>query len=413
MAGLNNLLSDTQQTQTTLPSWYDQAQQQIVQQGTQAAAAAPTFGQTTQQNAVNTLQGANNPFTQAQGTLQQISSGAANPWITDASGNVTPNTATAMGGLFQAENQQLNQLLPTTTAPAQAMGIGSGNFGSLRGQTAVNKAKADAFANLTAQQMQAALTNQQTGQAAAANLGNVGQQGISANMNVGQAQQNAPFQNVGNLASLLGTLQAPTTVSSQKQLSPLGQITSIGNTLQGGLTALGNTAAGAALLKSLGLNKPAGTTTTGGGTTAGGTKPGGTTGGGAIPGTIIPGGSWAPNPNDVAGQGQTTVALPVDPSWGAPVQGTGANGGAGAGQILGEDGNVYNDPSYGTGNLPDNVDNSQAMIDAGFTQAPNGDWIMNATTPETVQPDYSQPEYVPPEYDSTPAPDWSWTESYD
>jgi len=403
MAGLNNLLSDTQQTQTTLPSWYDQAQQQIVSQGTQAAAAAPTFGQTTQQNAVNTLQGGANPFTQAQGTLQQISSGAANPWITDASGNVTPNTATAMGGLFQAENQQLNQLLPTTTAPAQAMGIGSGNFGSLRGQTAVDKAKADAFANLTAQQMQAALTNQQTGQAAAANLGNVGQQGISANMNVGQAQQNAPFQNVGNLASLLGTLQAPTTVSSQKQLSPLGQITSIGNTLQGGLTALGNTAAGAALLNSLGLNKPAGTTTAAGGAT----KPGGTTGGGgSIPGTIIPGGSWAPNPGDVAGQGQTTVPLPVDPSWGAPVQGTGANGGAGAGQILGEDGNVYTDPSYGTeatggldtgiygptpegGNIsqdnlvneannytPDYTDPTQAMTDAGFTLDSSGDWVM-------------------------------------
>jgi hypothetical protein len=247
MAGLNNLLSDTQQTTTTMPAWYDQAQQNIVSGGNAAAAAAPTFGQTTQQNAVNTLQGAANPFTQAQGTLQQISSGAANPWITDAYGNVTPNTNTAMGGLFQAENQQLNQLMPSTIAPAQANAIGSGNFGSLRGQTAVDKAKGDAFSTLMAQQMQAALSNQQTGQQAASNLGNVGQQGINANMNVGAQQMNAPFQTVGNQASLLGTLQAPTTVSSQKQLSPLGQLTSIGNAVSGGLAGANS------LLSSLGV----------------------------------------------------------------------------------------------------------------------------------------------------------------
>lgn len=233
MAGLNNLLSDTQQTTTTLPSWYDTAQQNIVNQGQQAFAAAPQFSQTTGQQAVNTLQSPANPFTQAQNTLQQISSGAANPWITDASGNVTPNTNTAMGGLFAAQQQQLNQLLPNYTAPVEGANIGSGNFGSLRGQTAIDKAKADAFANLNAQQLQAALTNQQTGSTAAANLGNVGSQGISSEMNVGTAQQNAPYQNIGNLATLLGTIQAPTTVSSQKQMSPLTQAATLANTLQG------------------------------------------------------------------------------------------------------------------------------------------------------------------------------------
>jgi hypothetical protein len=248
MAGLNNLLSDTQQTSTTMPAWYDQAQQNIVSGGNTAAAAAPTLGQTTAQGAINTLQGPNNPFTQAQGTLQQISSGAANPWITDpTTGAVTPNTNTAMGGLFQAENQQLNQLMPNAVAPAQAGAIGSGNFGSLRGQTAVDKAKADAFSTLMAQQMQAALSNQQTGQQAATNLGNVGQQGINTGMNVGLQQMNAPFQTIGNQASLLGTLQAPTTVSSQKQLSPLGQIASVGNAVTGGTAGLNS------LLTSLGI----------------------------------------------------------------------------------------------------------------------------------------------------------------
>jgi len=44
-------------------------------------------------------------------------------------------------------------------------------------------------------------------------------------------------------------------------------------------------------------------------------------------------------------------AVPVDTSlgnYGAPVQGTGIGGGPGAGQILGADGKVYTDPTYGT-----------------------------------------------------------------
>ena len=36
----------------------------------------------------------------------------------------------------------------------------------------------------------------------------------------------------------MGTLQAPTTVSSQKQLSPLGQIASVGNAVTGGTAGL-------------------------------------------------------------------------------------------------------------------------------------------------------------------------------
>ena len=248
MAGLNNFLSDTQQTSTTMPAWYDQAQQNIVSQGTQANLAAPSFGQTTAQGAVNTLQGANNPFTQAQGTLQQISSGAANPWIVDqTTGAVTPNTSTAMGGLFAAQQNELNQLMPEYTAPVQGAGIASGNFGSLRDQTAINKARGDAFAKLNAAQMQAALTNQQTGSQAAANLGNVGQQGINAAMNVGQAQQNAPYSNVSNYANLLGSLQAPTTTKSQVQYSPLGQIAAIGNAATGATSGLNS------LLKSVGV----------------------------------------------------------------------------------------------------------------------------------------------------------------
>lgn len=254
-SGLNNLFSNTAVTQTTLPSWYDTAQQNIVNQAGTAQAAAPSFGQTTAQGAVNTLTGPANPFTQAQNTLQQISSGAANPWITDASGNVTPNTNTALGGLFAAQNQQLNQLMPNVTAPAQANAIASGNFGSLRGQTAVNKAKADAIANLTAQQLASALQNQQTGSQAAANLGNVGAQGITAGLTTGTAQMNAPFQGLTNYANLINSIQAPATASQQTQLSPLNMLGSAGSAVTGVLGALSKSQGGMDLLNSLGLGK--------------------------------------------------------------------------------------------------------------------------------------------------------------
>lgn len=246
MAGLNNIISNTAQQTTTLPSWFDTAQQNVVSQAGQANAAAPTPQQTVAQNAVNQLQGPTNAFSQASGTLQNIATGAANPWITSATGEVTPNTNTALGGLFQAQNQQLNQLMPNVTAPVDAAGIASGNFGSLRGQTAYNKAIGDAIAQQNAAQYQAALTNQATGVNAAQGVGNVEQQELNNLLTVGQYQQASPFTNVSNYGKVLGGIQAPTTVSNQTQLSPLNQV--------GGLiAALGGTGSGTGILNSLGV----------------------------------------------------------------------------------------------------------------------------------------------------------------
>lgn len=237
MAGLNSLLSSTETKATTMPSWFDTAQQQVVNQALQANQAAPAAGQTVGQQAINQLSGPTNAFTTAAGTLQDIASGAANPWITDAAGNVTPNTGTALGGLFAAQNQQLQQLMPNVQAGAQAGNIASGNFGSLRGQTAVNKAMADAQANLTAQQMQAALSNQATGVQAGAQAGNVAEQGLKNLMNVGQYQQALPYANALNLGKTIGTVQAPTTVSSQMQYAPLQQIGALASLLGGSSNA--------------------------------------------------------------------------------------------------------------------------------------------------------------------------------
>ena len=169
-----------------------------------------------------------NPFTQAQGSLNTIAQGAANPWITDpTTGQVTPNTQTALGGLFQAQNQQLNQLMPTALAPTQANGIGSGGFGGLRAQTAVDTAKTNALSTLQAQQMQAALQNQQTGASAAGALGNVGAQGITAGLTTGAAQMNAPFQGATNYSNLINSVNVPATVSQQNQQSPLQMVSTL------------------------------------------------------------------------------------------------------------------------------------------------------------------------------------------
>jgi hypothetical protein len=233
MAGLSDFLTSTATESTSMPTWYDTAQQNVVNKATQAAGAMPTLQNTVAGGAINNLSGANNPFFNAQNTLNTIGQGAANPWITGANGQVTPNTNTAMGGLFAAQNQQLNQLLPSAVAPVQGANIASGNFGSLRGQTAVDKAKADAFANLTADQMKTALANQQTGVSAATGLGSVGAQGTQSMTALGQAQQSDPFTASSNLGKVVGGIKSPTTVTNATQLSPLQQIAALMSALPG------------------------------------------------------------------------------------------------------------------------------------------------------------------------------------
>jgi hypothetical protein len=227
MAGLSDFITNKAQQTTTMPSWYDTAQQNIVNQAGTASGNMPALQNTVAGQAINNLSGPSNPFMQAQGTLGQISTGAANPWITSPTGQVTPNTNTAMGGLFAAQNQQLDQLMPQYTAPVTGANVASGNFGSLRGQTAYNKAMGDAQANLFAQQMQAALQNQATGVNAATGLGSVGTQGTTAMTTLGQAQQSDPFTAAANYGKIVGGITAPTTVENTTQLSPLNTIGSL------------------------------------------------------------------------------------------------------------------------------------------------------------------------------------------
>tara|TARA_R110000868_G_scaffold15996_5_gene72351 strand:+ start:676 stop:1596 length:921 start_codon:yes stop_codon:yes gene_type:complete len=238
MAGLNDIITNTARQETTLPSWFDTAQQKVVTDAGTALTGAPAPSATVGQNAVTSLSAPTNAFSTAAGTLQNIASGAANPWLTNATtGQVTPNTNTAMGGLFQAQNQQLQQLMPQYTAPVDANSIASGNFGSLRGDTAYNKAMGDAQANLFAQQNQAALQNQSTGVNAGIGAGNLTNQELDQYLKVGGYQQASPFTNISNYGKILGGIQAPTTVENQTQLSPLNQVGGIVAALGGGSNA--------------------------------------------------------------------------------------------------------------------------------------------------------------------------------
>ena len=340
---IGSLSTDSSSTATTLPSWYSTAQQNLVNQATSNAANVPQLQNTVAGQAINMLSGPNNPFNQAQNTFNSVAgntapftqaqtglgsvagntapfsqaqnmlntvgnntapfsqaenalntfaSGAANPFIVNADGSVSPNTNTAMGGLFAAQNQQLNQALPELSAQTGAGGTASGQFGSLRGQTAQENAIANAFATTQTAQNQAALNNQQTGASAAANIGNVGAQqaqaqnqaaanlgnvgaqqaaaqtnalnglgnvasqqataqnqaasglnnvgqyGTAAETTLGQAQQASPLTSTANLASILGTVQAPTTVTNTKNLSPL-TVLQQGQSLLGSMSAAG------------------------------------------------------------------------------------------------------------------------------------------------------------------------------
>ena len=239
MSALSNLTQTSGTAVTSLPDWYNTAQQNLVTGATNAAAAAPQLNQTVAQGAINTLSGPNNPFTTATSTLGNIAAGAANPWITDPNtGAVTPNTNTAMGGLFQAQRNQLQNEMPYVAANAAAPSIGSGGFGSLRGQVATDVAMGDAMNKLFTNQQQAALQNQQTGVSAATNQSNVANQGINTAMNVGQEQMVAPFTTQANMGNILASINAPSTVNTTQTPSLLQSLTGAGTAVSGGLNAL-------------------------------------------------------------------------------------------------------------------------------------------------------------------------------
>lgn len=236
MPGLSEYLTDTAVTTETMPSWFSTAQENLVSSAGEAT--APPIGQTTAQKAIDVF-GGRGPFKSAQTTLESIGSGAANPWITktDATGRqtVTPNMATPLGGLFSAQQQYLNQILPDISAAETAKSIAGGGFGSRMNLSAVERAKAAAAADLFQKQMSAALQGQQTGVQAATGLGTLGSQLAKGALETGTFEQAYPYANLVNLANIYGKVgpYAGKTTESSKELSLLGQMGALGSLFSG------------------------------------------------------------------------------------------------------------------------------------------------------------------------------------
>jgi hypothetical protein len=143
-----------------------------------------------------------------------------------------------MGGLFSAQQDYLNQILPDINASATAPAIGAGGFGSKMNLAGITKARGQAASDLFQKQMQSALQNQQTGVSAGAGLGNIGNQLAQSGINTATYQQNLPYADLTNQAKILQILNPNKTTIEQKQLSPLGQIAGLGSMVSGGLNSL-------------------------------------------------------------------------------------------------------------------------------------------------------------------------------
>jgi hypothetical protein len=248
MSGLNDLLANTEKSEVTLPTWYTTAQQDVANNAKNAMNSAPAFSDTLAAGTISDMKGPNSAFNQGQSALNTIASGAANPWMQDASGNTVGDPNTAMGGLFNAQSNYLNQILPNIAAAPTAGGVGSGQFGSLRGMTAAQKARGDAFGDLAQKQMTAALQNQATGVTAGTGLSNLGLNEAEAATKLTDVESKYPFAGALNYGNIINAMKVPETKEVQTQLSPLNMVGSI-LTAVNGTAGSGNTPGTAGLIK--------------------------------------------------------------------------------------------------------------------------------------------------------------------
>lgn len=259
MASLNDLTSSSDVKTTALPGWFDSAQNQAAQAATGALSQVPLAQNTVGQQAVDTLSGGNNPFNQANQTLNDVSYSALNPFTTDAAGNQVANQNSALGGLFASQNNQLNNLIPSIDAASTAGAIGSGGFGSLRSQVAANQARGKAFNDLAATQNQSALSALQNAVQAGQAQGNVGNEAITNDLAAAQWQQASPFVGASALGKVLGGIgNTGSTVTDKTNNSALANAGDIYKVLSSpGMASLGksiglDTSSPGALLSGIG-----------------------------------------------------------------------------------------------------------------------------------------------------------------
>lgn len=230
-------------TTTTLPSWFSTAQQNIATQAPQTYGATTAPGNTVASGVINTLNSPTaNPFTTAISGLQSAQTANANPFLESGA----PNTASPLGGLFAAQNAKLDQILPQITSQAGAGGIATGNYGSLRGQTAVDTARAGALTTLAEQQNKAYMDAMQQSIQAGQALGNVGSQYGTTGVNVANQEMMGGLPTLAKYSDIINAMGANIDKTAEETKSKgdyanfLAGITAIG----GGGDALSNLMSG-------------------------------------------------------------------------------------------------------------------------------------------------------------------------
>ena len=224
-----SLTSETKTTDTTLPDWYTKAQSGIVSAGASGYSGAMNpANQTVGNQLITDFGSGTNPFSTATGNLNTIQSGLMNPFLPQAQGGGF-NTASPLGALFASQNAKLDQVLPQITAKEGAVGLGGGNFASLRGQAATGTARAGALTTLAEQQNKAALDAYTQATQAAQAEGNVASQQATSLLPVAKYEQTGGLDAlqkysdvIGGMAKTLPTTQKVTTEGST--LNNIGQI---------------------------------------------------------------------------------------------------------------------------------------------------------------------------------------------
>jgi len=337
----------TQQTTSTAPAWYNNFLSGISTTGATTPDTGVAGFSGLQQQAFGNAPASINAGQGALGTAVNTATNVANtPTIDMISQYMNPYTQQVVGEIGRLGQQNFeNKLAPGATAGA----VGSGQFGSTRGMNVYGNIAREASRDITGQQglalqggfdaaLKAAQAQQTLGLQSSQILGTLGNQqytqgvgGLDVLSKLGaqqQAQEQAkidyPLSLAERQASIMKGFQIPMS-TEQKFKGPMPGAYSPSPLQQ----ILGYTAGTASLF-----------------------TPRYDKNGNPIPGTSplsqIPGLNKLLNLGSGSG---SNPAVPVDTSlgdYGLPVQGTGIGGGPGAGQVLGTDGKVYTDPTYGT-----------------------------------------------------------------
>lgn len=408
-----NLLQSSQTTSTVAPEYYNKYLGDLASKGMEAATKAQYIGaqplQTEAFTDVGKVSKLYEPTSTAAGTTLTSAAGAdsplsaATPYYTNASKSpaelassyMSPYITNVVNALGEAGQRNIRQNL----APAAVAGaVGSGQFGSKRGAEVLGQTLSNADRDILNAQYQAlntgygqALTaaGQQNALQAqmgtsAGGLSSMGTQNltaagraqaemakqiqdqaladINAKATLGSQQQTIaqnkelfPLSNLSTASGIMRGYSVPTATKTTAEMSPLSAAATIGagvaGLVQPKYDSSGNIIKGSALIdqikKSFGFGDTSGLTT--------------------------------PTPIDTS-KGYTTPQG-EKLSYGNPVVGTGDAGGPGVGQVLGNDGKIYNDPTYGntSGYTPPSEGGSAAT--GGYYDPNTGEYIFEPSAP--------------------------------